>query len=110
MACLIPGLSISFEQPHKRTEITYFCLPKTIEALWNLLEKRRIVKTLPHQNVRLLTKLLQIIVFALALGALAAYFESGEEAKGYTLKTWMSLWRENGQNGKKKVEAKQQGI
>ena len=53
---------------------------------------------------------MQIIVFALALGALAAYFESGEEAKGYTLKTWMSLWRENGQNGKKKVEAKQQGI
>jgi hypothetical protein len=49
-------------------------------------------------------------VFALALGALAAYFESGQEEKGYTLKTWMSLWRETGKSGKKKVEAKQQGI
>ena len=61
VACLISGLGISFEQPHKRTEITYFCLPKTIEALWNILEKRRIVKSPPHQDVRFLTKLCRLL-------------------------------------------------
>lgn len=35
-----------------------------------------------------------MIVFAIALGLIAMYFEDGREAKGYTLKTWMSMWRE----------------
>lgn len=55
VACVLPGLGIAFEQPHKRTEITYFCLPKTLEALWNALEKRHLVKTLPGQQVRIIT-------------------------------------------------------
>lgn len=66
MACLISGLGISFEQPHKRTEITYFCLPKSIEAWWNFLEKRKIVKTLPHQNVRFLQ--LRTVGYCVCLG------------------------------------------
>ncbi len=38
---------------------------------------------------------MQIIVFALALGALAAYFEPSEvEPKGITLNSWISMWRE----------------
>ena len=45
------GFGIAFEQPHKRVDITYFCLPKTFEAIWNMLEKRHFVKTLPKQEV-----------------------------------------------------------
>jgi len=41
------GFGIAFEQAHKRVEILYYCIPKTLEAVWNLLEKRNIVKTLP---------------------------------------------------------------
>ena len=68
MACLVSGLGISFEQPHKRTEITYFCLPKSIEAWWNLLEKRGIVKTLPHQNVRFQLQL-RFVDYYICLGS-----------------------------------------
>ena len=34
-----------------------------------------------------------MIVFALSLGILGAFFEDGRDPKGYTLKTWMTLWR-----------------
>ena len=47
LSSLISGFGIVFEAPHKRTEITYYCLPKAIEAFWNILEKRHLIKTLP---------------------------------------------------------------
>ena len=76
IACLFPGLSIAFEQPHKRADITYFCLPKTIEAVWNFLEKRNIVRS---------TQLLEIITFGFSFGILAAINTVGEsKLKGVT--------------------------
>jgi hypothetical protein len=32
-------------------------------------------------------------MFALSLGLLGAYFEDDIQPKGYTLKTWMRLWK-----------------
>ena len=47
----VSGFGIAFEQPHKRVDITYFCVPKSLEALWNLLEKRNLVRSIPGQEV-----------------------------------------------------------
>jgi hypothetical protein len=46
MACFTSGLGIAWEQATKRPEITYFCLPKSIEAAWNMLEKRGLVNSI----------------------------------------------------------------
>ena len=40
MACVVAGLGIAWERPSKRLEIIYFCLPRTSEAVSNMLNKR----------------------------------------------------------------------
>ena len=72
LSCVVSGFGIAFEQPHKRAEITYFCMPKTIEALWNFLEKRNVVRTLPNQEVS----------YNPSLHAIDHYFRSGPWSQG----------------------------
>ena len=86
----IAGFGIAFEQPHKRSEITYYCMPKTLEAVWNLLEKKNIVRTVPYQSA---------IIFSLAMGIIAACYGNGSNPKtikGFTLKACNKLWGDEG--------------
>jgi hypothetical protein len=36
--------AIAFEQPHRRVDITYYCMPRSVEILWNMLKNRRLVR------------------------------------------------------------------
>ena len=95
---LFSGFGIAFEQPHKRKEITYYCLPRSLEGLWNFLEKRRIVKTFKYQD---------IVVFALSMGVIAMCYGDGSKPlvlRGFTLKACKSLWDDT--PIKKQAEAK----
>jgi membrane-bound inhibitor of C-type lysozyme len=85
-AAVFSGFGILFEQAHKRVEITYYCIPKTLEATWNFLEKRNLVKTLPYQ---------EILAFALAMGVIGLNYGDGTDPKtikGMTLKACNTLW------------------
>lgn len=68
IGAVFSGFGIAFEQAHKRVEILYYCIPKTLEAVWNLLEKRNIVKTLPLQ---------EITTLAVAIGIIALSYGNG---------------------------------
>jgi hypothetical protein len=82
----ISGFGIAFESPHKRSEVTYYCLPKAIEAVWNSLERRGLIRTLPGQP---------IITFALCMGIIGMCFGDGSKPrtlKGLSLKSSRTLW------------------
>ena len=88
VSSVISGMGIVFESPNKRSEVTYYCLPKAIEALWNGLEKRSLIKTLPGQP---------ILTFALCMGIIAMCYGDGtnpKTLKGLTLKGCRTLWDE----------------
>lgn len=48
---VISTLGIIWEQPHRRVDITYYVVPRTLEIYWNMLKNRKIVKDFPLQNV-----------------------------------------------------------
>ena len=48
IASALAGFGIIFEQPHRRVEFTYYCLPKAVEGMWNFMERRKYVKEIPH--------------------------------------------------------------
>ena len=86
ISILFSGFGIAFEQPHRRKEITYYCLPRSLEALWNFLEKRKIVKTFKYQDV---------VIFSLSMGLIAMCYGDGSKPlvlRGFTLKACKSLW------------------
>ena len=88
VSSVISGIGIVFEAPHKRSEVTYYCLPKAIEAVWNSLERRRIIKSLPGQH---------IITFAICMGIIGWCFGDGtapNTLKGVTLGACRTLWDE----------------
>lgn len=64
---LINGLAtfgIAFEQPHRRVDITYYCLPRSLEIVWNMLKNRKLVKhDLPYQNGLLIAFSFAIIAY-----------------------------------------------
>ena len=41
-------------------------------------------------------------MFALSIGLIGAYFEGDRQPKGYTLKTWMRLWKYSDSNKENK--------
>ena len=94
ISCLTSGFGIAFEQPHKRVDITYFCLPKTFEAIWNMLEKRHFVKTLPKQEViyRVFTIINYRWLYSRYLsGYWALFSKMGETQKGtHSRHGWVS--------------------
>lgn len=64
-------------------------MPKAIEALWNYLEKRHLIKTLPAQH---------ILTFALSMGIIALCYGDGtapKTIKGLTQKGCNTLWADN---------------
>lgn len=40
----ISTFGIAFEQPHRRVDITYYCMPRSLECFWNLLKNRKLIK------------------------------------------------------------------
>ena len=54
--CVIAFLAtagIACEQPHRRVDITYYVMPRSLEIIWEMLKNRRLVKDIPGQNVSL---------------------------------------------------------
>ena len=48
VASIVSGFGIVFEQAHRRAELTYYCMPRCLDTIWNWLEKRQIVKTIKY--------------------------------------------------------------
>ena len=42
---------IACEQPHRRVDITYYVMPRSLEIIWEMLKNRRLVRDIPGQNV-----------------------------------------------------------
>jgi hypothetical protein len=64
ISCGLATLGIAFEQPHRRVDITYYCLPRSLEIVWNLLKNRKLVrKDLPYQNGFLIAISFAIIAY-----------------------------------------------
>jgi hypothetical protein len=60
----IATLGIAFEQPHRRVDITYYCMPRSIEIVWNLLKNRKLIKNdFPFQNSFLVAISFAIIAY-----------------------------------------------
>jgi hypothetical protein len=63
----ITPLSIAIEQAHRRSDITYFVMPRSFEALWNMLKNRKIVRAdYPLMNSILLAISFAIITYKLS--------------------------------------------
>lgn len=62
---IISTASIAWEQPHRRVDITYYMIPRSIETVWKMLKNRRLVKDIPG---------MELIAVALAFGVVAAKF------------------------------------
>lgn len=64
---LLNGIStfgIAFEQPHRRVDITYYCMPRSLEVIWNLLKNRKLIKNdIPFQNSFLIAISFAIIAY-----------------------------------------------
>jgi hypothetical protein len=59
---------IAFEQPHKRLDITYFILPRTIETFFNMAVNRKLLGRKAYP------KLQNVLLIMLAIGIIAARF------------------------------------
>ena len=42
---------IACEQPHRRVDITYYVMPRSLEIIWEMLKNRRLVRDIPGQDV-----------------------------------------------------------
>ena len=62
----IATIGIAFEQPHRRVDITYYCMPRSLEIIWNFLKNRRLIRDLPFQNSLLIAIAFAIIAFKFA--------------------------------------------
>ena len=67
---MISTAGIAFEQSHKRLDITYFTLPKSIETFWMMLKNRKLVKDFPGMN---------FLAIAVALAMIAYKFNDEQE-------------------------------
>jgi len=61
---LITPISIALEQAHRRSDITYFVMPRSFEALWNMLKNRKIVRAdYPSMNCLILAFSFAVIAY-----------------------------------------------
>ena len=70
-ACFLATGGIAFEQPHRRIDITYFVIPRSVETFWAML-KARVPWVRDFKGMNLL-------VIALALGCIAYKFADESE-------------------------------
>jgi len=68
----VSTISIAWEQPHRRNDIIYFVLPRTLESYYNMAKNRNLT---PKEYPRLQN----IFLIMLAVGAIA--FRFSEENK-----------------------------
>ena len=55
--------AIMFEPSHRRTELALYLFPRFLEALWNWLEKRGFVKSVPNGEVLIFAMAMSIIMY-----------------------------------------------
>ena len=88
---MVPGFfctsAILFEPSSRRTELALYLIPKFLEALWMFLEKRGLVRVVPHW---------EIIIFCLAMGVLMYCYQNEEKSiKPTYLNMFKSFWGVN---------------
>lgn len=54
---IISTTGIAWEQPHRRVDITYYIVPRSLEIYWNMLKNRKLVSDFTGQNVSLVRML-----------------------------------------------------
>lgn len=97
------SFGIAFEQPHRRVDIMYYCMPRSFEIVWNMLATRKFVPPeLPYQNALLMTLCFGIVAFKFSdeeerrqanRAANNAGQDRGNEAiSGFSLKLCRALW------------------
>ena len=97
------SFGIAFEQPHRRVDIMYYCMPRSFEIVWNMLATRKFVPPeLPYQNALLMTLCFGIVAFKFSdeeerrqanRAANNAGQDRGNEAiSGFSLKLCRTLW------------------
>ena len=60
----VTPISIALEQAHRRSDITYFVMPRSFEALWNMLKNRKIVRAdYPLMNCLILAFSFAVIAY-----------------------------------------------
>ena len=81
------SLAILFEPKHRRIELSYYLIPKTLEAIWLFLENRGLTVHIKHWEV---------IIFAFAMGIIY-YFYNNEDKniKPTYLGLFKKLWGNN---------------
>lgn len=98
LANFMSAAAIAFEQPHRRVDITYYCLPRALEILWNLLKNRKLVRRDPPG--------LNAILIAVSFAIIAYKFSEEQETRpsqvrgqrdqgsisGFSLRVATALW------------------
>ncbi len=70
---IVTPACIVLEQAHRRSDITYFVMPRSFEALWNMLKNRRIV--------RADYPLMKAFILALSFSIISYKFSEEESAR-----------------------------
>ena len=88
---IIPGFvcafSILFEPSHRRAELCLYLVPRFIEALWNFLEKRGVVKSFKNGEA---------VIFALTMSTLMYCYQNEQQSiKPTYMNIFKVLWGEN---------------
>ena len=79
--------AILAEPSSRRTELALFLIPKFLEAFWMFLEKRGLVRVVPHW---------EIIVFCFAMGIIMYFYQNEEKSiKPTILNMLKSFWGVN---------------
>ena len=73
LLCTIATLSIAWEQPQRRKQITYYIIPRTVEIFWKMLKNRRLIKRD--------FKLQNPVLIGLAFGVIAFKYSEEQEAR-----------------------------
>ena len=101
------SFGIAFEQPHRRVDIMYYCMPRSFEIFWNMMATRKFVPSeLPFQNALLMTLCFGIVAFKFCeeeedrqanrainnSNNAPAQDRNNEAISGFSLKLCRTLW------------------
>lgn len=63
LVSIIATLGIAWEQPHRRVDITYYVVPRSLEIYWNMLKNRKLVWDFPGQNALLIAVAMGMVAY-----------------------------------------------
>lgn len=81
MAALISTFAIFFEPSYRRTELAIYLIPRFLEGLWTLLQKKGYVKSVEYGEV---------LIFSIAMGIIMYCFHYEE---GNIKSTYLSVFK-----------------